>query len=84
VAWRTSCAWDGFRPVHVKTIDAHEQGTMLSARATLMTRLKDIENSVRGLFRGDACGSRCCCAAAGMHACERPSPATRLQARRNS
>jgi transposase len=41
-----------FRPVHVKTIDAREQRTMLSARTTLMARLKDIENSVRGLLRG--------------------------------
>jgi transposase len=41
-----------FRPVHVKTMDAREQRTMLSARATLMARLKDIENSVRGLLRG--------------------------------
>ena len=41
-----------FRPVHVKTPDAREQRTMLSARTTLMARLKDIENSVRGLLRG--------------------------------
>src|SRR4051812_11543250 len=40
-----------FRPVHVKTLDAREQRTMLSARATLVARLKDIENSVRGLLR---------------------------------
>jgi transposase len=41
-----------FRPVHVKTMDAREQRAMLSARATLVARLKDIENSVRGLLRG--------------------------------
>src|SRR5215211_1702428 len=41
-----------FRPVHVKTLDAREQRAMLSARATLVARLKDIENSVRGLLRG--------------------------------
>ncbi len=41
-----------FRPVHVKTVDAREQRAMLSARATLVARLKDIENSVRGLLRG--------------------------------
>jgi transposase len=41
-----------FRPVHVKTPDAREQRAMLSARATLVARLKDIENSVRGLLRG--------------------------------
>ena len=38
--------------VHVKTADARELRTMLSARATLVARLKDIENSVRGLLRG--------------------------------
>ncbi len=41
-----------FRPVHDKTMDAREQRTILSARATLMARLKDIENSVRALLRG--------------------------------
>jgi hypothetical protein len=41
-----------FRPVHVKPMDAREQRTMLSARTTLMARLKDIENSVRELLRG--------------------------------
>src|SRR5215212_2007550 len=41
-----------FRPVHVKTVDAREQRAMLSARSTLVARLKDIENSVRGLLRG--------------------------------
>jgi transposase len=41
-----------FRPVHVKTVDAREQRAMLSARSTLVARLKDVENSVRGLLRG--------------------------------
>jgi transposase len=41
-----------FRPVHLKTVDAREQRAMLSARTTLVARLKDIENSVRGLLRG--------------------------------
>lgn len=41
-----------FQPVHVKTADARELRTMLSARATLVARLKDLENSVRGLLRG--------------------------------
>src|SRR4051812_11434523 len=41
-----------FRPVHVKTVDAREQRAMLSARTTLVARLKDIENSVRGLDHG--------------------------------
>src|SRR5688500_12382521 len=41
-----------FRPVHVKTIDAREHRAMLSVRSTLVARLKDIENSVRGPLRG--------------------------------
>ena len=41
-----------FRPVHVKTMDAREQRALLSARATLVARLTDIENSTRGLLRG--------------------------------
>ncbi len=41
-----------FRPVHVKTMDAREQRVPLSARATLVARLKDIANSMRGLLRG--------------------------------
>lgn len=41
-----------FRPVHVKSTDAREQRTLLSARTTLVRRLRDIENSVRGLLRG--------------------------------
>jgi transposase len=41
-----------FRPVHVKTADAREQRTLLSARSTLVARLQDIENSLRGLLRG--------------------------------
>jgi transposase len=41
-----------FRPVHVKSLDARELRALLSARSTLVRRLKDIENSVRGLLRG--------------------------------
>ena len=41
-----------FKPVHVKTIPAREQRTLLAARSTLMRRQKDIENSVRGLLKG--------------------------------
>jgi transposase len=41
-----------FRPVHLKSLDAREQRTLLSARTTLVRRLRDIENSVRGLLRG--------------------------------
>lgn len=40
-----------FRPVHVKTTDAREQRVLLAARSTLVRRLRDIENSVRGLLR---------------------------------
>src|ERR1700680_1286391 len=41
-----------YRPVHLKSMDAREQRALLSARRTLMRRLRDIENSVRGLLRG--------------------------------
>ena len=41
-----------FRPVHVKTMDAREQRALLATRSTLSRRLRDIENSVRGLLRG--------------------------------
>src|SRR3954470_21667472 len=41
-----------FRPVHVKSMDAREHRALPTARSTLVRRLKDIENSVRGLLRG--------------------------------
>lgn len=41
-----------FRPAHVKTMDAREQRALLATRSTLGRRLRDIENSVRGLLRG--------------------------------
>lgn len=41
-----------FRPVHLKSMDAREQRALLGARETLVRRLKDVENSVRGLLRG--------------------------------
>jgi transposase len=41
-----------FRPVHVKSMDAREQRVLLSARTTLVRRLRDIENRVRGLCGG--------------------------------
>lgn len=41
-----------FRPVHVKTMDAREQRALLATRSTLGRRLRDIDNSVRGLLRG--------------------------------
>jgi transposase len=41
-----------FRPVHVKTASARERRVLLSARDTLVRRLRDLDNSVRGLLRG--------------------------------
>lgn len=41
-----------FQPVHVKTMDAREQRALLATRSALGRRLRDIENSVRGLLRG--------------------------------
>ena len=41
-----------FRSVHVKNLDAREYRALLWARSTLVRRLTDIENSVRGLLRG--------------------------------
>ena len=41
-----------FRPVHVKTSTAREQRALLTARAVLPRRLRDVENSIRGLLRG--------------------------------
>lgn len=56
-------------------MDAREQGALLTARSTLVRRLKDVENSVRGLLRG--IGSGPCCAADGAPRSEKPSLATR-------
>ena len=41
-----------FRPVHVKTLEAREQRALLATRSTLGRRLRDVDNSVRGLLRG--------------------------------
>ena len=41
-----------FRPVHAKTMSAREQRLLLTARTTLTRRLRDLDNSVRGLLRG--------------------------------
>jgi len=71
-----------FRPVHVKSMDARQQRAMLAARATLVARLKDIENSVGGLLRGfGLAAAQTLCAAAGMPACaiSLPDMATLLQ-----
>ena len=41
-----------FRPVHVKTASARERRLLLGARDTLARRMRDLDNSVRGLLRG--------------------------------
>lgn len=49
-AHRLRAGW--LRPMHVKTADAREQRALLATRSTLVARLRDIENSLRGLLRG--------------------------------
>ncbi|WGR91773.1 IS110 family transposase [Bradyrhizobium sp. ISRA435] len=41
-----------FRPVHCKSIEAQETRAVLTARKLLQSKLRDIENSVRGVLRG--------------------------------
>jgi transposase len=41
-----------YRAVHVKTPAAQEQVALVTARKLLVNKLKDVENSVRGLLRG--------------------------------
>jgi transposase len=41
-----------FRPVHYKTIEAQERRTLLTARKLMQTKLRDIEDSLRGILRG--------------------------------
>jgi transposase len=41
-----------FRPVHCKSLAAQETRAMLSARKLVQSKLHDIENSLRGIFRG--------------------------------
>jgi transposase len=41
-----------FHQVHAKTVSAREQRLLLAARTTLTRRLRDLDNSVRGLLRG--------------------------------
>jgi hypothetical protein len=38
--------------VHLRSLDAREQCTLLSTRTALVRRLRDIESSVRGMLRG--------------------------------
>jgi transposase len=41
-----------FRPVHCKSIGAQEVRAMLTARKLVQSKLRDVENSLRGILRG--------------------------------
>src|SRR6202008_4512762 len=41
-----------FRSVHCKSMDAQEVRAMLTARKLVQTKLRDVENSLRGILRG--------------------------------
>jgi transposase len=41
-----------FRPVHVKTASLRERRVLLGARDTLVRRVRDLDNSSKGLLRG--------------------------------
>lgn len=41
-----------FRPVHCKSIEAQEMRALLTARKLVQSKLRDVENSVRGILRG--------------------------------
>jgi transposase len=41
-----------FRPVHCKSLSAQEVRTVLTARKLVQSKLKDVENSLRGILRG--------------------------------
>ena len=41
-----------FRPVHCKSIEAQETRAVLTARKLLQSKLRDTENSLRGVLRG--------------------------------
>src|SRR5271165_1711500 len=41
-----------FRPVHCKSIGAQELRAMLTARKLLQSKLRDVENHLRGILRG--------------------------------
>jgi transposase len=41
-----------FRPVHCKSIAAQETRAILTARKLLQSKLRDVENSLRGVLRG--------------------------------
>ena len=41
-----------FRPVHCKSMSAQETRTVLTARKLVQSKLRDVENSLRGILRG--------------------------------
>jgi len=41
-----------FRPVHCKSIGAQETRALLTARKLVQSKLRDVENSLRGILRG--------------------------------
>src|SRR5207302_5836355 len=41
-----------FRPVHCKSMGAQETRAMLTARKLIQSKLRDVENSLRGMLRG--------------------------------
>jgi transposase len=41
-----------FRPVHCKSIEAQEVRALLTARKLVQAKLRDVENSLRGILRG--------------------------------
>jgi transposase len=41
-----------FRPVHCKSVEAQETRAVLGARKLLQSKLRDVENSLRGILRG--------------------------------
>ena len=41
-----------FRPVHCKSLEAQEVRAMLTARKLVQSKLRDVENSLRGILRG--------------------------------
>jgi transposase len=41
-----------FRPVHCKSLSAQETRATLTARKLVQSKLRDVENSLRGILRG--------------------------------
>ena len=41
-----------FRPVHCKSVGAQETRSLLTARKLVQSKLRDVENSLRGILRG--------------------------------